>query len=41
MRKKQFKDRTPLGKTGSPEQIAALVSYLVSEEADFMTGELD
>jgi len=33
------KARTPLGTIGKPEQIAGLVSYLVSEDADYMTGQ--
>ncbi|KIJ56437.1 hypothetical protein M422DRAFT_73183 [Sphaerobolus stellatus SS14] len=36
---KAVTDRTPLGTTGTPEQIAGLVSYLVSDDADFMTGQ--
>ena len=38
---KGFTDEPILGAydLGSPEQIAALVSYLVSKEAQFVTGE--
>jgi 3-oxoacyl-[acyl-carrier protein] reductase len=30
---------TPLRKVGQPEEIASVVSFLVSEEASYMTGE--
>ena len=29
----------PLGKFGKPEEVAGLVSYLASDEADFITGQ--
>ena len=29
---------TPVGRMGTTENIAGLVSYLVSDEADFVTG---
>jgi 3-oxoacyl-[acyl-carrier protein] reductase len=31
-------DNTPLGRIGQPEEVANVVSFLVSEEASFMTG---
>lgn len=30
----------PLGRLGKPEEIAALVAFLASEKADFITGEI-
>jgi 2-keto-3-deoxy-L-fuconate dehydrogenase len=34
----QFIDRQPMGRIGRPEEIAALVTYLVSDESAFTTG---
>ena len=32
--------RIPLGKLGTPEEVAAAVCYLVGDEAGFITGEV-
>jgi 3-oxoacyl-[acyl-carrier protein] reductase len=37
---KQLTERTPLGRFGTPEEIAAAVAYLVSDEAAFITGQV-
>jgi 2-keto-3-deoxy-L-fuconate dehydrogenase len=36
----QFIDRQPMGRIGRPEEIAALVTYLVSDESAFTTGAI-
>ena len=33
-------DETPLCRLGKPEEVAALVSFLASREADFITGQI-
>jgi len=32
--------RTPLGRSGAPEEIAATALFLVSEESSFITGQV-
>jgi len=32
--------RTPLGRTGTPEDIADLARFLVSDESSFLTGQV-
>lgn len=37
---KMFTDRQPMGRLGTPEEIAALAVYLASDESAFTTGSL-
>lgn len=34
------RDSTPLGRTGSPEEVAAAIRFLISDEASFITGHV-
>ena len=36
----QLAQETPMGRLGTPEDIAAAVAFLVSDEADFITGQV-
>ena len=36
---KRVVDETPMGRIGQPEEIAAIIRFLLSEESSFMTGE--
>jgi 2-keto-3-deoxy-L-fuconate dehydrogenase len=38
--RKAFVDRQPMGRLGRPEELAALVLYLASDEASFTTGAI-
>ncbi len=33
-------DETPLGRIGTPEDVAALIAFLASEDASFITGQI-
>jgi len=39
-KRKAANDRHPLGSIGNPEDIASMVSYLVSDESSWMTGQV-
>jgi 3-oxoacyl-[acyl-carrier protein] reductase len=36
----QMKDRTPLGRLGAPEEVAALYAFLASDDAAFINGQV-
>jgi len=38
--KEQITDRTPLGRFGTPEEIANAVAFLASDEAGYITGQV-
>ena len=38
--KSSLADETPLGVLGTPENIASAVSFLASDKADFITGQV-
>ncbi len=38
--RKDFEDRQPIGRLGTPMEIAMLAVYLVSDEASFVTGSI-
>ena len=35
---KSVVEQTPMGRLGTPEEIAAVIRFLLSEESSFMTG---
>jgi len=37
---KSFEQRQPMGRLGNPEEVAALVVYLASDESSFVTGAI-
>lgn len=39
-RMQQYRDETPLGRNGQPEEVAATIRFLVSDEARFINGAL-
>jgi dehydrogenase/reductase SDR family protein 4 len=39
LQRKEFEDATLLKRLGTPEDMAAAVAYLVSDDASYVTGE--
>jgi 3-oxoacyl-[acyl-carrier protein] reductase len=40
MQAQMFKDRFPMGRLGQPSDVAKLISFLVSENAEWVTGQI-
>ena len=38
--RRQLREETPLGRLGTPQDVARAVAFLASEEADFITGQV-
>lgn len=38
--RQKVKDRIPLARLGTPEDVAGVVAFLVSEEANYITGQV-
>jgi 3-oxoacyl-[acyl-carrier protein] reductase len=38
--KQTMLDQIPLGRAGSPQDVAAAVAFLVSDEAEYITGQV-
>ena len=37
---RSLREETPLGRLGTPREIAAAIAFLASEESDFITGQV-
>ena len=37
---RSLREETPLGRLGTPAEIAAAIAFLASEESDFITGQV-
>jgi NAD(P)-dependent dehydrogenase (short-subunit alcohol dehydrogenase family) len=38
--KRRILSRTPLGRIGSPEEVASVAAFLASDDASYITGEI-
>ena len=38
--KRRVLSRTPLGRIGTPEEVASVAAFLTSDEASYVTGEI-